>query len=106
MNLPDWRCGGRQPWTMAEIERLRVAYAATPSPVAIWRSGAFPGRSLGALRARLQKSRIFRPAEQVDGRRVVGVNLGLEHRRWLARFGPRGASAAVRQLIEREIARG
>ena len=106
MNLPDWRCGGRKPWTMAEIERLRAAYAATPSPVAIWRSGKFPDRSLGAIRARLAKSRIFRPAVQVPGRRVVGVNLGLEHRRWLARFGARGASAAVRKLIDQEIARG
>ena len=101
MNLPDWRCGGRKQWTMPEITRLRAAYAATPSPVDIWRSGAFPGRSLPAIRARLQKSGIARAAPYgVAGRRMVGVHLGLEHRRWLARFGRRRASAAIRRLIE------
>ena len=101
MELGPWRNGGRKQWTMPEIERLRAAYAATPSPVDIWRSGAFPDRSLAAIRARLQKSRIVRPAPYgIEGRRMVGVNLGLEHRRWLARFGRRGASAAVRKLID------
>ena len=104
MELGPWRCGGRRRWTMPEIQRLREAYAVTPSAVAIWRSGAFPDRSLPAIRARLDKSGIRRPTEQVDGRRIVGVHLGLEHRRWLARFGPRGASAAIRRLIDEAIA--
>ena len=104
--LDGWRAGGRKLWTMPEIERLRAAYAKTPSAVAIWRSGESPDRTLSAISARLVKSRISSPAGQVDGRRIVGLHLGLEHRQWMSQFGPCGASAAARRLIDAEIARG
>ena len=48
------------PWTAAEVARLRRAYGTTPSALAIWRSGAFPGRTLGAISSALRAHRIYR----------------------------------------------
>ena len=45
MLLPEWRTGGRRPWKMPEIARLREPAESGMSAPAIWRSGKLPGRS-------------------------------------------------------------
>ena len=81
----------------------------------MWRGGeslvriqaALPHRTLNAIRVRAIKlgCRRCQPgAPPGADPKIVGVRLGRAHRRWLAQFGPRGASGAIRRLIEEAMA--
>ena len=91
---------------MADVARLRRAYYATPSGLAIWRSGAFPGRSLSAITSALRRHRIYRGRPDAPpGLRRSSTMLTVEQIRWLERTYGRGRrSEALRDIIAAAMA--
>ena len=52
MELGVWRVGGRKPWTMPDLRRLRKLVDAGMGPPAIWPSGKLPNPSESAIAPR------------------------------------------------------
>ena len=90
-----------RPWTTTEVARLRRAYCATPSALAIWRSGAFPDRTHGAIVSALHAHGIYRGRPDAPpGLRRSSTMLTVEQIRWLERRYGRGRrSEALRDII-------
>ena len=91
-----------RPWTTTEVARLRRAYYATPSALAIWRSGVFPDRTHGAIVSALHAHGIYRGRPDAPaGLRRSSTMLTVEQVRWLERRYGRGRrSEGLRDLID------